>query len=134
MNSICGLLLLLLLSTPPAQRKSSEEFREFCAVFFSDSTFQKARVTFPLLALTVNDSAARVDTVLMQADQWHFSDFGFLANNYNVQVYDNFKRLLRSSGERVVSFEGSENGIQFSLYFQLVEGKWYLVKWEDLSD
>ena len=134
----CGLLMLLSLSTPAGQRKSStkttEDFREFCALFFSDSTFQQERVKFPLPSLTLKDPASPVDTVLLRETDWHFSDFRYSANSFNVQVYDNFKKRLRSTPERVVSFEGTENGIDLSLYFQRIEGKWYLVKRADLSD
>ena len=78
-----------------------------------------------------------MDTLYTIAEHWQFSTFGFwgtnVPDNYHVQIYDNFAQTLRDSSERVVAFEGMESGIRVSLFFRLVENKWFLVKIEDFS-
>jgi len=127
-------LLLILLAQSVYSQKDREDFQSFCSNFFSDSTTQRERVKYPLKHVVYNQDQDSFDTTLVSKKSWLFSDFGFWTNNYNVKVYDSFAKKLRDSGERVLSFEGVENGINMSLYFKLVAGKWYLVLWEDLSD
>lgn len=49
-------------------------------------------------------------------------------------IYDNFGKRQRASGERVLTFEGISNGINSSMYFRLIDGKWHLVKIEDFDN
>jgi hypothetical protein len=130
-----ALLFLVLLSTQCVYAQhAKEEFRDFCGKFFSDSTVQRNRVKFPLKRIVYNQERDSFDTTQVPKNKWGFSDFGYWKNDYNVQLYDLFSKTLRDTGERVVSFEGVENGIDVSLYFKLLAGKWYLVLWEDSSD
>jgi len=45
-------------------------------------------------------------------------------------VYDDFSKTQKASGERVLAFEGVGNGINSSLYFRLIHGRWILIKAE----
>jgi hypothetical protein len=130
-----SLILLVVLSATtysPGQRKS-EDFRDFIHSYVADSVFQRQRTYYPLPWIRFNTDSNRYDTTYVAEDEWTYGDFGFYAPRYAVQMYDNFERVLRPTGQRVVSFEGLENGINMSLYFKLTKGKWYLVKVVDLS-
>lgn len=52
---------------------------------------------------------------------------------YDLIIYDNFEKTQRESSERVLSFEGVNNGINSSLYFKRFNGQWYLVKYEEFD-
>ena len=55
-------------------------------------------------------------------------------NCYDIVIYDNFAREFHGSTERVLAFEGPDNGINDALYFKLESGEWMLVGWEDMTD
>ena len=42
--------------------------------------------------------------------------------------------VYKRQKERVISFEGVENGIQVNLFFEYSSSSWLLVKLEDFSD
>jgi len=125
---------LLLLSAQLWAQETKKDFRTFCDEFFSDSLVQRQSIKCPLKKIAWNQNTEVDDTMFVRAKDWRFSDFGFHANNYNVQLYDSFNKKLRDTDERVVSFEGVENGISVSLYFKRIAQKWFLVLWEDSSD
>lgn len=70
----------------------------------------------------------RDDSSSIEKKDWLYSDHNYRQNSFRTQVYDNFKMKMRNTGERVVHYEGIENGINYSMYFKLVGRKWYLVK------
>jgi hypothetical protein len=129
MRTAIPILLAMLLHTSPAVAQvHHEQFREFASSFFTDSTYQSLRISYPLLQVTLNMNTLEDDTVRVNEGNWTFTDFGYLSPSYAIQTYDNFQKSLRPSGERVISFEGIENGINLSLYFRLINHQWYLVK------
>ena len=71
-------------------------------------------------------------------DDWSFyegpADFQCDQNCYDIMVYDGFDKRQRDSGQRVLAFEGVSNGINSSMYFRLIDGKWWLVKIEDFNN
>jgi len=130
-------LLVFAVSPPAFGQTESEDFQSFCFHFFTDSAFQSSRISFPLKTIRYSEGFEKVDSLFTSEKHWQFSDFGYLGrespDNYHVQIYDNFSQVLRNTGERVVAFEGLENGIHLSLFFRLQSSKWILVKIEDFS-
>jgi len=127
------MILLNLISQSFAQ-DSNQDFNSFSYKFFSDSSFQKGNIEFPLIMIIWNSDTDDFDTSYVKPPQWVYSDFNFFKNDFNVQLYDSFQKSLRNTKERVISFEGVENGIQVNLFFKYSSFSWRLVKLEDFSD
>ena len=72
-----------------------------------------------------------IDTVITK-ENWKF-DCIYINDQYVTQTYDNFNMNLRETSERVISFEGVENGISIQYYFRRLDGLWLLVKYVDGS-
>ena len=135
-------LLLFFRFICTAQDKT-EDFDQFCKSFFSDRAFQVSRIAFPLVKVQITEDLEDVDTILVQRQDWQYSDFGYgkkrdqTTDNWEIRLYDNFalkkSKRLTNTTERVVGFEGIDNGISVHLYFELRGSKWTLVKFQDLS-
>jgi hypothetical protein len=133
MKFLILLVIFLLFFELSIAQESVELFGVFTSKFYHDSSFQISRIIFPLKYEYCFDHVNKKDSVVTQPN-WQFSDYGVLKNEYNIQIYDNFKKTLRNTNERVVSFEGVECGIDLNMYFKLIRKKWYLVKIIDNSD
>lgn len=113
-----------------------EDFETFYKRFISDPEFQLTRVKFPSPVMILNLETAGEDTMYVSKDEWEFSNYE-IGEPHKIIIYDNFDRKNsgknKNTGERVVSFVGTNNGINYHIYFKLINGKWYLVKTIDLS-
>lgn len=113
-----------------------EDFETFYKRFISDPEFQLTRVKFPSPVMILNLETAGEDTMYVSKDEWEFSNYE-IGEPHKIIIYDNFDRKNsgknKNTGERVVSFVGTNNGINYHIYFKLMNGKWYLVKTIDLS-
>jgi len=118
--------------TQKIEEDQQESFVEFLGHFANDATFQASRVQFPLPQVVIRSGLTK-DSVMVKKENWKHKPLPALRTEYRVQIYDNFERTLSDSGLRVLSVEGNGNGIDYSLYFKRVEGKWYLVRITDLS-
>lgn len=115
---------------------ASESFGEFISKFLTSQDFQMSRIQFPLESFVgdIGDDGEWVQTKNhLLRSEWEFTDFGYYDQSLAPQVYDNFERKLRDTGERLLEFKGIESGILFYLYFERIKGKWYLVKMVDES-
>lgn len=115
---------------------ANESFGEFLSQFLTSKDFQISRIQFPLESLVgeLGDDGEWVQTKNhLLRSEWEFTDFGYYDQSLAPQVYDNFEKKLRDTGERLLEFKGTESGIRFYLYFERIKGKWYLVKMEDES-
>ena len=67
--------------------------------------------------------------------KWKIEKFysGNECNELYPQVYDHYSSKLQDSDERVFAWKGIANGIAIFYYFKRKEGKWFLIKVEDLS-
>lgn len=128
---------------PTASSSSSTErvldFRLFIWRFFQEPEFQISHVQFPLQKLSkeINQNYEIVRETIKRQDWRHLpgpEHFRCKTSCYDTVIYDNFDRQFRGKTERVLAFEGVDNGINNALYFKLENGEWMLVKWEDLSD
>lgn len=118
--------------TQKIEEDQQEAFTEFLGHFANDMVFQKSRVQFPLPQIVIRSGLTK-DSIMVKMENWKHKPLPALRTEYRVQIYDNFERTLSDSGLRVLSVEGNGNGIDYSLYFKRVEGKWYLVRITDLS-
>lgn len=127
------LVLFFVAVTVNAQQ---EDFETFYKRFISDQEFQLTRVKFPSPVMILNLETAGEDTMYVSKDEWEFSNYE-IGEPHKIIIYDNFDRKNsgknKNTGERVVSFVGTNNGINYHIYFKLIKGKWYLVKTIDLS-
>lgn len=137
------LALLLCLCSLHVSAEAAESFQTFLRSFFTDPQFQRQRVRFPLewQELVANKDPAGepfvMRTTRKAADNWqHIKGPAFFdcrTSCYDLVTYDNFKRQDSNSKERVLAFEGVDNGIQRSFYFHQIDGKWILVRYVDES-
>ena len=61
------------------------------------------------------------------------SDTTYVQESYHRLVYKNIGKKSTKTNQRVYSYEGNEPGISVSLYFELRNGIWYLIKKEAIS-
>jgi hypothetical protein len=111
--------------------KSKEDFDDFLYKFISDSLYQLERVQFPLKSQQWDSDA--VDSARIERSHWKTVRL-FWGEQYRAQLYDNFKRELRDTDQRVFCWEGIENGINVEYKFRRIKGLWYLTEFNDFSD
>jgi hypothetical protein len=125
------------------QQKISQtsEFRLFIRDFFNNESYQKAHIQFPLQVIyyTYNADQMPVQTSKwIRKQEWQYypgpAYYQCAMNCFDIVIYDSFRKYHHPSNERVLSFEGVDNGINSSLYFKRINGQWYLVKDEQLDD
>ncbi len=111
-----------------------EDFDTFFYQFMSDQNFQKSRINFPLTFIHFKDDypGEETDTTFLTKEKWEHSHY-FLNETYIPIIYDNYEMKLRNTNERVFVWSGVENGIYVTSFFQRIEGKWFLIKKEDLT-
>ena len=109
-----------------------ENFNTFLDKFVADSAFQMSRIKFPVKFVTMDfDTYQQVDTVI-EKGKWNYDPI-YLQEEKQSQIYDNFDMRLRDTDERIFSWHGIRNGINIHYYFKRIDGKWYLVAFEDTS-
>jgi len=108
--------------------ENGEEFDNFLLKFCEDVEFQKARVKFPFIDLSISGESNK-DTInaFIQKDKWQHLAL-ILEEKYIIQKYDNFECKLRNTNERVLAYEGIDNGIGNYYFFKKFDGTWYLTK------
>lgn len=106
----------------------TEQFDEFFNRFRQDSSFQLSRVRFPLPWYSQADDATRQLT----RKSWQFEPF-YSAQETYTQVFDNFAMWLADSDERVFALIGVASDIRQNFFFRRLDGRWFLVRVEDLS-
>lgn len=114
-----------------ANSKNKEDFNDFIYKFISDSLYQLDRIKFPLKSQRWN--LDEVDSARIEKSEWKITRL-FLAEQYRPQIYDNFKREMRDTDERLLCLEGIENGINVEYGFRRITGLWYLTEFNDFSD
>jgi hypothetical protein len=112
-------------------RKGKEDFEDFIYKFISDSLYQLDRIKFPLKSQQWDSD--KVDSTRIEKDNWKTVRL-FWGEEYRPQIYDNFKREMRDSDERLFCWEGIENGINIEYRFNRIKGRWYLTEFSDFSD
>lgn len=112
--------------------KTKEDFDSFIYKFIADSIFQIERIKFPLKS-SVQTNIDELDTTSVKKSEWKTVRL-FGKDEYKPQIYDNFKRELRDTDERLFCWEGIENGIYVEYKFSRINGLWFLIEYNDFSD
>jgi hypothetical protein len=111
-------------------------FRHFLFEFFNDQTFQVEHIKFPLQHI-YTDGEYEEHTEQIERSNWKHvqgpQHYRCEMSCFDIIIYDNFEKKYDNYTERVLSFEGIENGINSSMYFIYENGKWMLVKWENVG-
>jgi hypothetical protein len=110
-----------------------EDFFDFYAHFANDSVFQRERLHDPLGFVTVDpeDEFQILETTLDEG-QW-FSFRPPLLKERLTNVHYGQKEVA-DTDRKIIEFKGFGNGFSNTLYFEYRNGKWMLMKFEDLSD
>ncbi|MEO0472503.1 MAG: DUF4348 domain-containing protein [Bacteroidota bacterium] len=113
---------------------ANEPFNEFFWRFMTNKEFQLERIVFPLPYITwKNEAAGEIDTLSIQASQWEYEPFYVKMASERSQIYDNFDLKLRPTNERLLHWHGIETGGDARFFFEGIDGKWFLVKKEQLG-
>jgi hypothetical protein len=123
-------------TTALAQAESNEIFDSFLLKFDSDKNFQVSRVNFPVMFIGLDDEYFKPDTSYIKKGDWKLIELFSeeqVALNVRNQIYDNFDLELEDTGERVFSTYTIVGGMNIHFYFKRINGKWFLVKIQDLS-
>ncbi len=119
----------------------NEDFNIFFMRFMTDSVFQKSRIKYPLKYITWStnsygdvDLGGEIDTIQITEANWQYDPFYFNNASERTQIYDNFELKFRPSNERLLHWYGIETGGDAKYYFNGFEGKWFLIKKEQLGD
>ena len=101
-----------------------ENFDQFLYSFMTDSEFQLNRIQFPLRYVHFKDGdpGNELITTLVSKNDWEH-DIYFLNETAIPVVYDNHEKQKPTTDERMLVWEGVENGISVSSYFQRIDGK-----------
>ena len=110
---------------------SRESFDSFIHKFIADSVFQLERIQFPLKTLANVETGS--DAGLIKKQDWKIVRL-FGNHGYRSQIYDNFKKEMRDTNERLFCWEGVENGVYVEYRFIRVNGRWFLTEYNDFSD
>ncbi len=120
---------------------NNEDFWLFFMKFMEDSTFQISRIKFPLTYITWKklpngnlDIGGEIDTVKIDRNNWLYDSFYINQATERTQVYDNFNLQFHPTNERALHWFGVETGGDIKYFFKGFNGKWFLVKKEDLGD
>lgn len=110
-----------------------EDFFDFYNRFANDSVFQRERLHDPLGFVTVDpeDEFQILETTLDEG-QW-FSFRPPLLKERLTNVHYGQKEVA-DTDRKIIEFKGFGNGFSNTLYFEYRNGKWMLMKFEDLSD
>lgn len=130
-NNVLSTLDTLQETTETINGKAEEDFDDFIYKFISDSLYQLDRIKFPLKSQQWD--LEEVDSTRIERNNWKTVRL-FWGEQYRPQVYDNFKREMRDTDERLFCWEGIENGINVEYRFSRIMGRWYLTEFTDLSD
>jgi hypothetical protein len=111
-------------------------FDTFLFKFATDKEFQIERIKFPLEFVTwenPEEIGGNIVTKMIQKENWQH-DYFYANQNYRPQIYDNFEGNLRNTDERLFQWIGVETGVNVKYFFKKIEGKWFLIKKEQLGD
>jgi len=124
---------ILIIETKEEPPSNIEDFNTFIYKFCSDTSFQKDRIKFPIEAsFFIDFDQDPLDTTVLKNDWKH--NYLIMKEEYVIQTYDNFESELRNTDERLISYEGVENGILVNYYFKKIDNLWYLIRFEDYSN
>jgi hypothetical protein len=106
-------------------------FIVFLYAFAGDSAFQADRIQYPFELKLIRDIGEPETTMLIQKGKWQYNrDLAQYLFRKKVPV-----DLLNDINDGIsqVLISGIDNGIRIEYYFKLIENKWFLVKYSNVS-
>ncbi len=114
-------------------KKDSADFDIFIEKINSDCTFQKTRIIFPLLSISLIDfENESYDTTYVSQNDYECMQFTSPISNFtNGKVTS--KQITLSVQEKIILVGVEDTGIHVQYFFKLKKGNWFLVKILDES-
>jgi hypothetical protein len=130
--------LALLLCASSFAQAQPESFDSFLYTFCTQADVRTERTTWPLPYTYVDyagDGEERTESLGPDDEDrlWALEFDDCYSGSNTRQVFDNFDLELRDTGRRVVSFLGNETSVDYALFFERREARWYLVRVVDRS-
>lgn len=113
----------------------SESFDNFLYEFANNENFQRERVKFPLKLIKVNQDDFSVDTLFVAKNDYLYDKLHYNlleCSEAYTNIYDNFDSKLNDTNERVFRWIGFTD-MDVKYYFKRKNGKWYLVRVENIG-
>ncbi|MBC7425882.1 MAG: DUF4348 domain-containing protein [Bacteroidia bacterium] len=110
-------------------------FKDFLDYFSKDSAFQVSRVNFPLKVKEIDDNnmLQSVEKTILKTEYTKL-DFEY-PKDALTKKYDRYSQKIKINGNNsVVEVRGVDNGICIDVFFEKLNGKWFLKSWNDTSN
>jgi hypothetical protein len=125
------------LSNQNVSPTSVNSFPIFLKNFKQDTVFQLSNIKFPLVKITSQDNDDFIQTIhnsTIETTQWRYlslrSDSTYESRKINAYT----ERYFIKNDTAHLFYQGVDNGIDVEFLFTLINNKWFLIKWIDLSD
>tara|TARA_B110001450_G_C17443418_1_gene408880 strand:- start:256 stop:708 length:453 start_codon:yes stop_codon:yes gene_type:complete len=117
---------------------SIEENKENFFIFFQDfcmnEEFQLQRIQFPLAEIYLSEDLNDKIESFIKKENWEYIELKKFDDNTFEYYFNSFTdREIKETNEKIYSILGIENGVNINYFFKIVNGKWYLVKIENLT-
>jgi hypothetical protein len=130
-----NLVLLNNLEEKKTDVYKNENFQQFFWKFMTNPKFQNERIKFPLTYITWKElPGEKIDTIKIEKREWTYDSFYINSASERTQIYDNFDLKFQPTNERLLHWYGVETGGDSRYFFKGYEGKWFLIKKEQLGD
>jgi len=135
------IFFVLVSSTGSVFASEHEKFPSFLWQFFNKPAFQLTRIVFPIEFQLLDSDSSGMDLILItkqkvKSDWKHMpgpEHYRCEKDCFDFVIYDNHEQKFSETSERLLAYEGVENGINVRLYFILKKGKWFLIRIENES-
>jgi hypothetical protein len=116
------------------ESEKGEYFEDFFEDFMDNHSFQANRIKWPLtyVGWKITETGMDLDTMQLNKEDWQHEAF-YKSMHIRSQMYDNHRRRMNDTDERVFSWMAPSGGIEVNFYFKREAGKWYMTRKEDLS-
>ena len=113
---------------PKSGKYAIEDFEGFYKRFNEDSLFQRSRIIFPLPGINTDDMDINQKKYYWEENKWIFKSTVGLDTI-------NFKKVRKTEKTKVIEEITSSEylGLIIRFEFSLVNGKWFLTRYEDVN-
>jgi len=112
-----------------------DNFKVFLRYFSKDSVFQVSRINFPLKVMEVDENNM-METIERTVEKKEYTKLDFeYPKDALTREFDRYTQKIKAKGNNVtIEIRGVDNGICTDVYFEKVNGKWFLKSWNDTSN
>ena len=128
---IFGIVILLSISLgifiKSISSNQSENFEEFNLRFHTDSIFQMSRINFPIKGKSIDG---------FEKHNWSIKNWKFLSSpvTENDSIIAGYKHSLNKTDDEIIDKIWIENsGFKTERKFKRINGKWFLVYYDDIN-